>query len=147
MNVSEGGTRPHPLERHVDAAAYVVSVKVNRAGSHAAATLGDGAVWLIDLSDSSAPPAVIQVHDGACLALARDIDGHGFLSGGDDGKLRRIAPGQAVETLAEVKGRWIEHVDCCPRSRLRAYSAGKQVHLLDLSGHGPIPALDRKSVV
>ena len=50
MNVSEGGTRPHPLERHVDAAAYVVSVKVNRAGSHAAAALGDGALHALALT-------------------------------------------------------------------------------------------------
>jgi WD40 repeat protein len=147
MNVAEGGTRLHTLERHFDTAAYVVSVKVNRAGSHAAAALGNGAAWLIDLTDSSAPPAVVQAHDGACLTLARDIDGHGFLSGGDDGKLRRIAPGQAAETLAEVKGCWIEHVDCCPRSRLRAYSAGRQVHLLDVSGHGSAPALEHPSTV
>ena len=147
MNVPAEKTRMQPVEHHFDAAAYVVAIKVNRAGSHAAAALGDGAIWLIDLIDGSAPPAAVQAHDGACLALARDIDGHGFLSGGDDGRLRRIAPGQATETLAEVKGRWIEHVDCCPRSRLRAYSAGKQVHLLDVSGGGSARVLDHPSTV
>ena len=31
------------------------------------------------------------VHDGAVLAFAPDPTGDGFISGGDDGKLRRIA--------------------------------------------------------
>ena len=35
--------------------------------------------------------APVQVHDGAMLCLAPDTSTSGFLSGGDDGKFRRIA--------------------------------------------------------
>ncbi|WP_029009411.1 WD40 repeat domain-containing protein [Azospirillum halopraeferens] len=121
-------------ERRWDTDAYVVALAVNRAGSHAAAALGDGTVRLIDPADDGAPPAVVAAHGGACLALARDGDGAGFLSGGDDGRLCRIAPGRAPETLAEVPGRWIEHVDAEPHGGLRAFAAGRQVHLLDPAG-------------
>jgi WD40 repeat protein len=138
---------PRSLERHFDTGAHVVSIAVNRANGHAAAALGDGSVWLIDLHDPQAPPAVVQAHGGFCLALARDIDGQAFLSGGDDGRLRRIAPGHAMETLAEAAGRWIDHVDACPRSRLRAHSAGRSVHLLDTSGHEAMPPLEHPSTV
>ncbi|MGQ9371677.1 WD40 repeat domain-containing protein [Azospirillum sp. ST 5-10] len=147
MSVLSGRARPHPLERRWDTGAYVVALAVNRAGRHAAAALGDGTVWLLDLADAEAPPAVVQAHDGACLALARDLDGPGFLTGGDDGRLRRIAPGGEPETLAESKGRWIEQVDAHPRAGRRAYAAGRQVHLLDPCGRTQGDVLDHPSTV
>lgn len=135
------------VERRWDTDAFVVALVVNRAGTCAAAALGDGSVWLIDLGAPDASPQVIQAHEGACLALARDSDDESFLSGGDDGRLRRIAPGAEPKTLAEVKGAWIEAVDASPHSRLRAYAARRQVFLLDDAGQPWRHALEHPSTV
>lgn len=133
--------------RRWDADAFVVALAVSRDGTHAAAALGDGTVQLIDLADPDGAPRSVRAHDGACLALARDLDGSGFLSGGDDGRLVRIAPGAAAETLAHVKDRWIEHVDAEPGARLRAYAAGRDVVLLDAAGRSPRSRLEHPSTV
>lgn len=133
--------------RRWDTGAHVVAVAVDRAGRHAAAALGDGTVWLLDLAEAGGEPAVVPVHDGACLALARDIDDAGFLTGGDDGRLRRIAAGADPATLATAPGQWIEHIDTHPRTRLRAYNAGRRVHRLDDGGNPGGPVLEHPSTV
>lgn len=135
------------VERRWDAGAYVVALAVNRAGTHAAAALGDGGVWLFDLSGREVAPLVVPAHHGACLGLARDIDGAGFLTGGDDGRVRRVAPGEQPRTLAEETGRWIEHVDASPQVRLRAYAAGRRAILLDAEGVPRETALEHPSTV
>lgn len=136
-----------PVERRWDTGAYVVALAVNRGGTHAAAALGDGTVWLMDLSDTDGMPHMTAAHDGACLALARDIDGTGFLTGGDDGRVRRVAPGAEPDTLAEAKGRWIEHLDASPQARLRAYGAGRRVVVLEAGGRPRFDALEHPSTV
>ncbi len=103
-------------------------------GARNAAALGDGTVQLFGLSDAEFVSETVVTHEGACLALVPDVDGEGFLSGGQDGRLQRIVPGCAPETLADVKGRWIEHVDAHPQTRLRAYAVGRQVVLLNADG-------------
>lgn len=137
---------PSP-ERRWETGAHVVAIAVNRDGSHAVAALGDGTLWMIGLAEAGGEPAVVPVHDGACLALARDIDGGGFLTGGDDGRLRRIVPGNGPVTLATAPGRWIEHIDSHPRARLRAYGAGKRVHRIGVDGQPDGPVLEHPSTV
>jgi len=53
-----------------------------------AAGLGDGAIQLIGPSGATVP---VQAHDSAALCLALDLDGRGFVTGGDDGRLVRTA--------------------------------------------------------
>ena len=45
----------------------------------------------------------VDVHDGAALALAPDATPTGFVSGGDDGKFRRIGIDGAVSDIADFR--------------------------------------------
>lgn len=133
--------------RHWNTGAWVVGIAVNQTGTHAAAALGDGTVWLVDLADAAGEPQCIHAHDGACLALARDADEHGFLTGGDDGRLCRVVPDAPAETLATTGGRWVEHVDATPHSGLRAFSAGRTVTVIDRAGRPVRAVLEHPSTV
>src|ERR1700722_5141286 len=63
-----------------------------------AAALGDGTIRLIGANQDI---RTVQAHDGAALCLARDIDGHGFVTGGDDGRLvRTSADGETAELMS-----------------------------------------------
>jgi WD40 repeat protein len=139
-------------ERRWDTGAWVVALAVNRAGTHAAAALGDGTVRLLDLGRPDGEPRVVRAHTGACLALVRDVDDRGFLTGGDDGRLVRIDPAadptaDGAPALAEEPGRWIEHVDATPEAGLRAFSAGRVVRLLDGAGRPAGAPLEHPSSV
>lgn len=107
---------------------YVVAAAVN--GRLFAVALGDGTVRLIDSETLDAESLTARAHGGAALCLAADIDKGAFLSGGDDGKLVRIATVGTIETVAEVKGRWIEHVTTHAASGIRAYASGKDAYVL-----------------
>lgn len=62
-----------------------------------------GGAELVPASGPAPSIARIQVHQGACLALAADPDG-GFLSGGADGELARVAADGTIDTLARFEG-------------------------------------------
>jgi WD40 repeat protein len=118
---------------HHELDAYVVSAAFDRAGM-AAFALGDGTVRL-------APPGGsewirVEAHDGASLALAADPAGMGFVSGGDDGALRRIARDGSVADIARFGMKWIEHVATHSdgKTHTLACSVGRMVHLLDADG-------------
>ena len=71
------------------------------------------------------------------LDFAADPSGDGFVSGGDDGKLRRIAGDGSVTDMAGFGMKWVEHVATYPLDKgkgLIAASAGKVVRLFDQSG-------------
>jgi len=79
----------------------------------------------------------VNVHDGAILDFAVDPTGDGFISGGDDGKVRRIGGDGAVSDVASFGSKWVEHVATYPLDKgkgLIAASAGKIVRLFDQSG-------------
>lgn len=135
------------IERRWDTDAFVVALVVNRAGTFAAAALGDGSVRLIDLGDPDGSPRVIQAHEGVCRTLACDLDDEGFLSGGDDGRVWRIAPGAEPVLLAEAKGCWIEAIDATPHAGLWAYAARKQVLVRDAAGQPRLDTLEHPSTV
>lgn len=107
---------------------YVVAAAVN--GRLFAIALGDGTVRLIDSETLDAESRTVRAHDGAALCLAADIDKGAFLSGGDDGKLVRCTFAEEPQTIAEVKGRWVEHVAAHAGSSVRAYASGKDVYVL-----------------
>ena len=87
----------------------VVALAFDRAGKHLAFALGDGNL-AIGAAGSGDAPRKVQAHDGTILCLAADGADAAFVTGGDDGKLNRITADGAVTTLAQWKGKWVEHV-------------------------------------
>src|SRR5262245_15833294 len=99
--------------------AYVV--ECGFLGDVAAFALGDGTVRLA--SGVAAEP--ISVHSGAILAAARSPDGKALITGGDDGKVARVAAGGDVEELAENPKKWIDNVAVGPNGAI-AFAAGRR---------------------
>jgi WD40 repeat protein len=112
--------------------AFVVGAAFDRDGSRVAFALGDGTLRIAKLGD----PAWIFVnaHNGATLALAAADTG--WISGGDDGRLLRIAADGAVLEVAKFGSKWVEHVAGFNdgKTQLIACSVGKFVHLFDGAG-------------
>ena len=116
--------------------AFVVAARFARNGRRAGFALGDGTVRLAP-SDSAAEWLAVSVHDGAVLGFAADPAATGFISGGDDGNLRRIGGDGSVSDVASFGMKWVEHVATHALDKdkgLIAASAGKMVRLLDQSG-------------
>src|ERR1700756_4435827 len=90
-------------QRELDA--FVVAACFDRAGRMLAFALGDGTVRLLSLTDRETWRNV-EVHDGAALSLAPDATPTGFVSGGDDGKFRRI--GDEASDIADFRSKWVE---------------------------------------
>ncbi len=107
-----------------DLGAHVVACAFAPDGT-AGFALGDGTLHLAAGGEWSS----VAAHDGAVLALATDAKG--FVTGGDDGKLMRIAGGEAV-VLADFGSRWVEQVAATPMHVAASY--GKKVAVLDASG-------------
>jgi WD40 repeat protein len=112
-----------------DLGAWVVGLAFGREGDSVGFALGDGTVRLGALAGEWRS---VAAHDGACLAIAADAK-DGLLTGGDDGRLVRVAPDGAATELARYGSRWVEHV-AAHDSGLRAAAVGKAVHLLDGQG-------------
>ncbi|MDX6622043.1 MAG: hypothetical protein QOK36_4429, partial [Gaiellales bacterium] len=121
---------------------FVVAARFSRDGQRAGFALGDGTVHIAGLGVSTDWTAA-PVHDGAVLAFAPDPTGDGFISGGDDGKLRRVAGDGTVSEVASFGMKWVEHVatyaasDKGPSDKAKgliAASAGKMLRLFDQSG-------------
>ncbi|MBN9509393.1 MAG: WD40 repeat domain-containing protein [Alphaproteobacteria bacterium] len=111
--------------------AFVVAAAFDRGGT-AAFALGDGTVRLLagDAWQS------VAAHDGAALAFAADVLADGFLAGGDDGRLVRVARDGGVTEIAAFGMKWVEHVASFAdgKTQLRACAVGRQVHLFDAAG-------------
>jgi WD40 repeat protein len=115
--------------------AFVVAARFDRAGNTAAFALGDGTLRLADVSDD-VEWRNVTAHNGAVLSLAADALPRGFVSGGDDGKVRRVSDGEAAD-FADFRGKWVEHVTSYPGEKgkgLIACAVGKLVHLFDDKG-------------
>jgi WD40 repeat protein len=113
--------------------AFVTAALFDRAG-RAAFALGDGTVRL----EADGGYVTVEAHGGpmggAVLSAVVHPSGHGLITGGDDGRVvwSRIENGEVVATvLAEVKGKWIEHVAASPASGLIAFTAGREAHVRD----------------
>lgn len=108
--------------------AYVTAALFDRSG-RAAFALGDGTVRFEGGEAVEAHP------DGAVLCACLPPTGEGVLTGGDDGRVVRSAPGGASE-LAKVPGRWIDAVAASEDSKLVAFAAGRELHVRDLADAG-----------
>lgn len=91
---------------------------------------------------------VQTVHDGAVLSIAPDAAPTGFLTGGDDNSLRRIAADGTVSELAKGR-RWIEHITTWAGDKggVIAFASGKQVELRDAAGRDTLKVLEHPSTV
>jgi len=117
----------------------IISLAANRQGSWVGAALSDGSARFLFAHDEVEQPKEMPLHNGVSLSLQPDADAHAFLSGGDDGKVFIIDPKLDAPTLlAEHKNQWVDHVASSADGELRAYTVGKQVHVLNAEGeaHG-----------
>jgi WD40 repeat protein len=119
-----------------DLDAFVVAARFSRDGHRVGFALGDGTVRLVAVHAPDEWTAV-TVHDGAILDFAADPSGDGFVSGGDDGQLNRVATDGTVSNVSSFGMKWVEHIATFALEKGRgliAASAGKTVRLFDESG-------------
>jgi WD40 repeat protein len=117
--------------------AYVVAARFSRDGRTLAFAMGDGTTWLVPVADPSAEWPAVQIHDGAVLSFAQDTNAGGFISGGDDGKLRRVTADGETADIASFGMKWIEQLATYNLDKgkgLIAAGVGKVVHLFDETG-------------
>ena len=113
-------------------AAFVVGARFSNDGRTLAFALGDGTVRSVAVADLDTWNT-IEVHDGGILAIAADAQPAGFVTGGDDGKLRRLGADGSVSDIAQFGMKWVEQV-ATHASGIIAASVGKVVHLFDKGG-------------
>ncbi|MBV8169691.1 MAG: WD40 repeat domain-containing protein [Alphaproteobacteria bacterium] len=112
--------------------AFVTAIAVDAGSNTAAFALGSGRIRLVDFARQQAHAArTAEAHAGAALALIADAE-TGFVSGGDDGRVVRVAGDGASFELANYKGQWVEHL-CLAGGRVAA-AVGRTVHWLDGPG-------------
>jgi WD40 repeat protein len=119
--------------------AWVIGAVFDGAGRLAFA-LGDGT---LRLAAASGDWAGVTAHEGGILSACADTK-DGWLTGGDDGKLVRTAPDGSTTTVADYKGKWVDHV-AAHEAGLRAAAVGKAVHVLGAGG--PLKSLVHPSSV
>ena len=110
--------------------AFVVAAAFDRAGAAAFFALGDGTLRLAPRADP-ARWQMIPAHDGAILSMAADAR-PGVLTGGDDGRCRRVALDGAVTEVAAFGSKWVEHVAAHPD--VIACAVGRTVHVFKPDG-------------
>jgi WD40 repeat protein len=133
-----------PPHRSIAADAPVAACAFNRDSSLAAFALGDGGVRILpaDIA-AAAPQPAAPLHNGAVLSLVGDPAGDGFVSGGDDGRLLRIAADGSATELINQKGRWVEHLAQHPASGAVAATIGKNAYVVkegEVREFGPHPS-------
>ncbi|MBC9177068.1 WD40 repeat domain-containing protein [Pseudoroseomonas ludipueritiae] len=113
--------------------AWVIGAAFSRDGKAAAFALGDGTMRIASTTDITGEWNKVEVHDGACLSMVPDVSS-GFLSGGDDGLVARVANDGKVDEFAKLGTmKWVDNVAAHPDG-LRAASVGKVVHLFGKDG-------------
>ena len=113
-------------------------------GGLLAVTLGDGTVQLIGQDGDIRS---VRAHDGVALCLALDIDGQGFVTGGDDGRLVRTSADGGIAGLMCDPGRQIDVLAVSRAANARAVAVGKEVRLIDARGGVRARASDHPSTV
>ncbi len=124
-----------PPTRAVASDAPVAACAFNRDGTIVAFGLGDGQVRLLP-ADIKQPAGAIgePLHKGAVLSLVGDPTSDGFVSGGDDGRLLRIAPGGNATEIVNQRGKWIDRLAAHASSGTITASVGKMVLVIDRTG-------------
>ena len=124
-----------PPTRSVASDAPAIACAFSRDGNKLAFALGDGSVRLLPAGLKDPAPATnVAAHKGAVLSLIADPTGDGFISGGDDGRLLRIAADGGTTELVNQKGKWIDKLAAHAASGAIAASAGKMALVIDKAG-------------
>lgn len=100
-------------------------------GDDALFALGDGRVCTAGLQSNGASDdaSSVQAHDGPILCAALHPDGKRLVTGGDDGRIKTVAPSGAVDTLIEQR-KWIDHLVASAVSGVIVAAAGKEAIVL-----------------
>ena len=124
-----------PPTRSVACDAPVAACAFSRDGATVGFGLGDGRVRLLP-ADIKQPASAIAdpVHKGAVLSMIGDPTGDGFVSGGDDGRLLRLALDGGATEIASRKGKWIDRLAAHRATGAIAASVGKMALVVDKSG-------------
>ncbi len=80
--------------------------------------LADGTIHRLDNGHKTA-----EAHDGLLAAVLTE-DGKSFVTGGEDGKVCRVASSGVVETIAEIGRKWVTSVAAGPRGSV-AWGSGR----------------------
>ncbi len=124
-----------PSTRSVVSDAPVAACAFSRDGATVGFGLGDGQVRLLPTDIKQPASAVAEpVHKGAVLSLIGDPLGDGFVSGGDDGRLVRVALGGGATEIAHQKGKWIDKLAGHRATGAIAASVGKMALVVDKAG-------------
>lgn len=92
-------------------------------GTIAAVAMGDGSVhWITESGEASAT----AVHTGAILSACRHPDGEAVVTGGDDGRVCRVAMNGEVTQLERFERKWVEHLVASPTSGVIVAGVGKE---------------------
>jgi WD40 repeat protein len=104
----------------------------------AAFALANGSVRLVELAKQEQNVSIgVGMHKGAILALAAHPHG-GFVTGGEDGAVRRLLPDGTVQELARHANRWIDCLAIAADGTV-FYAVGKQIHRLSPAGEAGAP--------
>ena len=134
-----------PPSRSVASDAPVAACAFSRDGALVGFGLGDGRVRLMSADIKQPASAIAEpVHKGAVLSLIGDPTSDGFVSGGDDGLLLRLALDGGATEIANQKGKWIDKLAAHRATGAIAASAGKMALVVDKTGavreFGPHPS-------
>lgn len=87
-------------------------------GSRAVFAMADGGVHFMD---GAGVASRVQAHEGL-LAAAIVPDGAAIASTGEDGRICRITEDGSIETLHEMKGKWVDRIACAHNGVIAAAS-------------------------
>jgi WD40 repeat protein len=115
-----------PPTRSVSSDAPVAACAFSNDGTQVAFALGDGSVRLLPADPkAAATDATPPLHRGAVLSLVSDPTGAGFVSGGDDGRILRIALDGTATELANFKGKWVDRMVAHKANEVVAAAVGR----------------------
>ncbi len=107
-----------PFGQYVVAAAALPDAAGFALGDGSLAVIAQGEVRRVVVNDRGALLS-LATHDGA------------FVVGDDAGKVTRVDIDCALAPIAEMKGKWIEHVAAHAAKKVLAFSAGKEITVID----------------
>ena len=105
----------------------VLALAMSHDGRWLAAACDDGVARLLPVSEGSAAPRQMKLHDGATLCLAAGFGNDDFVAGGEDGRLVAFGADGAVRELAMHQGQWIEQLAVAKSRGIAFYGVGKSV--------------------
>lgn len=98
------------------------ATSVHWIGDEALFTLSDGQVLIAPREGETRR---VEAHDGVILSAALHPDGKRIVTGGDDGRIKTIAPNGGVQTLFEGR-KWIDHLVTSAATNLIVAGVGKE---------------------